>query len=152
MADGAQAQGGEVVDPEGILRRSPEKIVFFERRVSQLVSELGAARSTAQGPRADAAEARRGEVEITPAMVAERGARGDAQARADHVVERVRLLEGERERLLSGLVERARVGCASGGDGAPARSAAPALAHAPAPAVLKRIRKAAPLAADAAGA
>src|SRR5512140_1590715 len=120
MADGAQTQGiGEVVDPEGILRSALEKIVFFECRVSQLESELGAARSTAERARGDAAEARRRELELTQSMAAERGAREDAQARADDLLERVRLLEGERERLLSGLVERARVGGAPGGDGAP---------------------------------
>ena len=37
MADGAQAQGiGEMVDPEGIVRGSLLKFVFFESRVSQL--------------------------------------------------------------------------------------------------------------------
>ena len=50
----------------------------------------------------------------------ERAARSTAERpRADDPVERVRLLEGERERLLSGLVERARVGCAPDGGCAP---------------------------------
>src|SRR5512147_2139985 len=120
MADGAQTQGvGEVVDPEGILRSALEKIVFFECRVSQLESELAAARTTAERARADAAEARRRETELAQALAAERGARGDAQARTDDLAERVRLLEGERERLLGGLVDRARVGGAAGADGAP---------------------------------
>src|SRR5512138_1562129 len=115
MADGAKAQGlGEAIDPDGILRSALEKIVFFECRVSQLESELGAARTTAERARADAAEARRRETELAHAVAAERGARGDAEARADDLAERVRLLEGERERLLTGLVDRARVGGAPG--------------------------------------
>src|SRR5512147_996622 len=120
MADGAQTQGvGEVVDPEGILRSALEKIVFFECRVSQLESELAAARTTAERARGDAAEARRRETELAQAIAAERGTRTDAERRADDLAERVGLLESERERLLGGLVERARVGGASGADGTP---------------------------------
>ncbi|MGC4000527.1 MAG: HEAT repeat domain-containing protein [Anaeromyxobacter sp.] len=107
------------IDPEELLRSALEKIVFFECRVSQLESELLAARTTAERARADAAAARRHEVELEQTAAAERGARGDLQARADDLGERVRLLEGERERLLAGLVERARVGGAPGSDGAP---------------------------------
>jgi len=118
MADGAQGVGA-AVDPEGILRSALEKIVFFECRVSQLESELEGTRAVAERARADAAEARRREVELAQSSAAERGAREDAQARADDLFERVRLLEGERERLLSGLVERARLDGAAGSDGAP---------------------------------
>ncbi|ABC83602.1 HEAT repeat protein [Anaeromyxobacter dehalogenans 2CP-C] len=120
MADGAKVNGvAAAIDPEGLLRSALEKIVFFECRVSQLESELAAARTTAERARADAARAHRREVELEQAAAAERGARADAQAQADDLVERVRLLEGERERLLSGLVERARIGGATGADGAP---------------------------------
>jgi hypothetical protein len=60
MTDRTQTQGiGAVVDSEGILRSALEKVVFFESRVSQLESGFGAARSTAQRPRANAAETRR---------------------------------------------------------------------------------------------
>jgi len=120
MADGWQGQDiGTAADPEGILRSALEKIVFFECRVSQLESELAAARATAERARADAAEARRHEVELAQALSAERGAREDAERGAEDLAERVRLLEGERERLLGGLVERARVGGAPGADGSP---------------------------------
>ncbi|ACG75108.1 PBS lyase HEAT domain protein repeat-containing protein [Anaeromyxobacter sp. K] len=120
MADGAKVNGvAAAIDPEGLLRSALEKIVFFECRVSQLESELAAARTTAERARADAARAHRREVELEQAAAAERGAWADAQAQADDLVERVRLLEGERERLLSGLVERARIGGAPGADGAP---------------------------------
>src|SRR5512140_969913 len=105
MGDEAQGGGvGEAVDPEGILRSALEKIVFFECRVSQLESELAAARTTAGRARGDAAEARRREVEREQAIAAERGARADAERRADDLAERVGLLESERERLLYGLV------------------------------------------------
>jgi HEAT repeat protein len=120
MADEAQGGAvGEAVDPEGILRSALEKIVFFECRVSQLESELGAARTTAERARIEAVDARRRETELAQALAAERGARGDAEARTTDLGERVRLLEGERERLLGGLVDRARVGGAPGADGAP---------------------------------
>jgi len=118
MADGVQGQRGDV-GPEDILRSALEKIVFFECRVSQLEAELHAARETAERARADAAESRRREVELSQATAAERGARADADARAEDLAERVRLLEGERERLLAGLVEHARVGGAASADGAP---------------------------------
>jgi HEAT repeat protein len=118
MVDGVQGQV-DGVGPEGILRSALEKIVFFECRVAQLESELQAARTTAERARADAAEARRREVELNQTAAAERGARADADARVEDLVERVRLYEGERERLLAGLVEHARVGGATGADGAP---------------------------------
>jgi hypothetical protein len=121
MGDGTLGVGeaAAAVDPEGILRSALEKIVFFECRVSQLESELAAARTTAERARADAAEARRRETELAHALAAERGTRGDAEAQAGDLAERVRLLEGERERLLSGLVERARLDGAPGADGEP---------------------------------
>ncbi|WP_234945196.1 HEAT repeat domain-containing protein [Anaeromyxobacter sp. Fw109-5] len=108
-----------IVEPEEFLRSALEKIVFFECRVSQLEAELAAARTTAERARGDAAQARRREVELEQALAAERGQRGDAEARVDEVEERVRLLQAERERLLGGLVERARLSGATGCDGAP---------------------------------
>jgi HEAT repeat protein len=108
-----------VVDPDGLLRSALEKIVFFECRVAQLESETAAARTTAERARLDAAAARRREVELGQAVAVERGARADAEARAGELAERLTLLEAERERLLGGLVERARVAGAPGADGAP---------------------------------
>ena len=119
MADGVEGRNGEMLDPEGILRSALEKIVFFECRVSQLESELQAAQTTAERARADAAESRRREAEFAQTAAAERGTRADAEARARELADRVRLLEGERERLLAGLVERARVNGAPGADGEP---------------------------------
>ena len=71
MADGSAGYDiGVAVDPEGILRSALEKIVFFECRVSQLESELAAAKAAAERARADAAEARRREVELGQALSA----------------------------------------------------------------------------------
>jgi len=117
--DGASEGLKTTIDPEGILRSALEKIVFFECRVSQLESELAAARSTAERARGDASEAGRREVELSQALAAERGARGGAERRAGELSDRVRLLETERERLLGGLVERARLEGGVGADGAP---------------------------------
>ena len=123
----AMGQGGRmdgegartIVEPEEFLRSALEKIVFFECRVAQLEAELGAARTTAERARGDAALARRREVELEQSIAAERGKRGDAQTRVGELEERVRLLQAERERLLGGLVERARLSGAPGADGAP---------------------------------
>jgi hypothetical protein len=118
---GVAAEGpGTTLDPEEFLRSALEKIVFFECRVSTLESELAAARATAERARAEAAGTRRREVELEQALAAERGERDEAERRVSEVKERVRLLEEERERLLGGLVERARLGGASGSDGSPA--------------------------------
>ncbi|HVI96218.1 MAG TPA: HEAT repeat domain-containing protein, partial [Anaeromyxobacter sp.] len=116
--DGAW-EGAKTVDPEEFLRSALEKIVFFECRVSQLESELAAARAVAERARGDAAQARQRETELEQALAGERGARVEADDRAAELQERVRLLEAERERLLGGLVERARVSGAPGADGAP---------------------------------
>ena len=115
VSDGAR--GG--VDPEGLLRSALEKIVFFECRVSQLEAEASAARTTAERARGDAAAARRREVELDQALAVERGARAEAEARATELADRVRLLETGRERLLGGLVDRARVAGAPASDGQP---------------------------------
>jgi hypothetical protein len=58
-------------------------------------------------------------VDLARALDEEKGARAEADTRAGELSERVRLLEAERERLLAGLVERARVGGAPAADGAP---------------------------------
>ncbi|HYG67668.1 MAG TPA: HEAT repeat domain-containing protein, partial [Anaeromyxobacteraceae bacterium] len=76
-----------------------------------------AARQVAERARGDAAASRRRETELERAIADERGARAEAATRADELAERVRLLEAERERLLSGLVDRARVGGAPTTDG-----------------------------------
>ena len=107
------------IDPGELLRSALEKIVFFECRVAQLDAELTAARQVAERARADAAVARTHEAEASRALAAEREARAGLALREVELSERVRLLEAERERLLSGLVERARLGGAAGADGAP---------------------------------
>ncbi|HSN92674.1 MAG TPA: PBS lyase, partial [Anaeromyxobacteraceae bacterium] len=110
-----------MVDPEELLRGALEKIVFFECRVGQLESELSAAVQAAERARADASAARRREVELARALEEEKGARAEARTGEGELAERVRLLEAERERLLSGLVDRARVegapAAGEGGDG-----------------------------------
>ena len=119
MADVERSSAIAGIDPEELLRSALEKIVFFECRVSQLESELAAARATAERARADSAQSRRHEVELEQAVAAEKGARADAEACGRDLSERVALLEAERERLLAGLVDRARVSGAPGADGAP---------------------------------
>jgi HEAT repeat protein len=118
--DGGQGSSRSIHDPEGLLRSALEKIVFFECRVSQLEAELGAAKAAADRARGDVAGVRRREVELEQALAGERGARADAERRASEAEDRVRLLEVERERLLGGLVERARLEGAPGSSGAPA--------------------------------
>ena len=112
--------GERSIDPGELLRSALEKIVFFECRVAQLESELGAARQVAERARADAAEARTRETEAAQALSAERETRAAQALRQEELTERVRLLEAERERLMAGLVERARVGGAPLTEGAAA--------------------------------
>ena len=111
--------GERSIDAGELLRGALEKIVYFECRVAQLEAELGAARQVAERARGDAAEARTHETEALQALAAEREARAAASGQAAEAAERVRLLEAERERLLGGLVERARLGGAAGREGAP---------------------------------
>src|SRR5512144_360805 len=113
--DGASGSKA-IADPQGLLRSALEKIVFFECRVSQLESELTAARAAAERARGDAARAERRAVELEQALAADRAGRADAERRAEDTGERVRLLEAERERLLGGLVDRARVSGAAEAD------------------------------------
>jgi HEAT repeat protein len=118
--DGGSGISRLIQDPEGLLRSALEKIVFFECRVSQLESELSAARAAGDRARSDAASARRREVELEQAAAAEKGLRADVDRRASEAEDRVRLLEAERERLLAGLVDRARIAGAPGSQGAAA--------------------------------
>jgi HEAT repeat protein len=117
--DGASGGAKTAIDPEGLLRSALEKIVFFECRVSQLEAELAAARETAGRARADAAKAERRTLELEQGIAVERGARAESDRRASELHDRVRLLEAERERLLGGLVDRARVSGATGSSGEP---------------------------------
>jgi hypothetical protein len=112
--DGGSGSARQIQAPEGLLRSALEKIVFFECRVSQLESELAAAQAAGERARADGARARRREVELEQALAAEKGARAETDRRAGEAEERVRLLEAERERLLGGLVDRARIAGAHG--------------------------------------
>lgn len=112
-----RAPGDRSVDPAELLRGALEKIVFFECRVSQLESELRVALKTAERGRTDASAAHQRAVELEGAVAGARGARAEAERRSDDLAERVRLLEGERERLLAGLVEQAGLAGAPGADG-----------------------------------
>ena len=74
MVDGVERETARL-DPEGLLRGALEKIVFFECRVSQLESELLAARTTAERARGDATASRRRKLKLAQSAAAERGAR-----------------------------------------------------------------------------
>jgi hypothetical protein len=103
--------------PEEFLRGALEKIVFFECRVSQLDAELTAARTVAAREKEAAAAARAREVELETLLVQARSALAAMKSRSAELEERVQLLEAERERFLSGLVERAQVAGAPCGNG-----------------------------------
>ena len=118
--DGGSGSSKSNHEPEGLLRSALEKIVFFECRVSQLESELAAARAAADRARGDASGVRRREVELEQALTAEKAQRSEVERRASELDDRVRLLETERERLLGGLVDRARLDGAPGSSGEPA--------------------------------
>ena len=95
--------------PEELLRSALEKIVFFECRVASLERELEVTRAAAARAREDAASARRRESDLQAALAQSRGLASAATVQVTEQSDRVRLLEAERERFLTGLVERARV-------------------------------------------
>jgi HEAT repeats len=103
--------------PEELLRSALEKVIFFECRVASLENELDAARTNAARSREEAGSARRRETELETLLAQARGDESAAAAHNAELMERVRLLEAERERFLSGMVERARVAGAPAGDG-----------------------------------
>jgi hypothetical protein len=110
VAEGVLASGG----PEVLLRGALEKIVFFECRLSQLEAELAAAQTVAAREKEAAAGVRTREVELETLLAKLRGALATAGSRGAELEDRVRLLEAERERFLTGLVDRARVAGAPG--------------------------------------
>ena len=103
--------------PEELLRSALEKVIFFECRVASLEHELEAARATAARARDEAGAARRRESELEAQLAQLKGAQAVGAAQSSELAERVRLLEAERERFLSGMVESARVAGAPAGDG-----------------------------------
>jgi len=108
--------------PEELLRSALEKVIFFECRVASLENELDAARSNAARAREEAGTARRRETELETLLAQARGEQSSAAAHNAELMERVRLLEAERERFLSGMVERARVAGAPAEEGEAAGS------------------------------
>jgi hypothetical protein len=114
-------------NPEELLRGALEKIVFFECRLGQMEAELQAARDLAAREKEAATGARLRAVELETALARARGDLQAASARDAEQGERVRLLETERERFLSGLVDRARIANAprGGADGAHRGASAP---------------------------
>jgi hypothetical protein len=106
-------------NPEGLLRGALEKIVYFECRLSQLDSELSAARDVAAREKESAAGARSRETAAAAELARTRSELEGARHRESELSERVRLLEGERERFLTGLIDQARIAGAPG-EGSPA--------------------------------
>jgi HEAT repeat protein len=114
---GVGQDGGRVSgSPEELLRSALEKVIFFECRVASLEHELVAARATAARARDEAGAARRRESELESKLAELKGAQAVGAVHNDELSERVRLLEAERERFLSGMVESARVAGAPAGD------------------------------------
>ncbi len=103
--------------PEELLRSALEKIVFFECRVASLENELEAGRNITVRAREEAGAARLREAALETALAHARGERASAVVQNAELGERVRLLEMERERFLSGMVERAHVAGAPAGEG-----------------------------------
>lgn len=96
-------------NPEELLRGALEKIVYFECRLAQLESELKAARDIALREKDGAATAREREAVAVAALAKARAELESTRRRDEDLTERVRLLEEERERFLSGLIDQARI-------------------------------------------
>src|SRR5512137_140251 len=112
----AGVEAGLSGNPEELLRGALEKIVYFECRLSQLESELSAAREVASREK-EAAAAARARESTAAAELTQARSDLDTLRRSDHEFsERVRLLEGERERFLTGLIDQARIAGAPSSD------------------------------------
>ncbi len=105
--------------PEDLLRGALEKIVYFECRLSQLEAELAAARDAAARDKEAATSARGREADLEAGMAHARAALEAEQARSGELADRVRLLEGERQRFLVGLIDKARIDAATAPGGEP---------------------------------
>ena len=110
-------------NPEELLRGALEKIVYFECRLSQLEAELKAAREVAAREKEGAATARAREGAATASAGELRRDLEAARRGEEELSERVRLLEGERERFLAGLIDQARIAGAPGNGGEPSEPA-----------------------------
>ena len=119
MGSDGLVEAGLSGNPEGLLRGALEKIVYFECRLSQLESELSAARDVASREKESAANARARETAAAAELARTRSELDGARHRESELSERVRLLEGERERFLTGLIDQARIAGAPG-EGLPA--------------------------------
>ena len=114
MGSDGLVEAGLSGNPEGLLRGALEKIVYFECRLSQLESELSAARDVASREKESAAGARARETAAAAELARTRSEMEIARHREAELSERVRLLEGERERFLTGLIDQARIAGAPG--------------------------------------
>jgi len=103
-------------NPEEFLRGALEKIVYYECRISQLNAELSAERASVLREKEAAAAARGRELEQEMLLIRTRSELASLKSRSIDLEERVRLLEAEREYILSGFVERAQVSGAPGDD------------------------------------
>jgi hypothetical protein len=101
-------------NPEEFLRGALEKIVYYKCRISQLNAELSAERATVIREKEAAAVARARELEQEMLLIRTRSELATLKSRSIDLEERVRLLEAERESILSGFVERAQVSGAPG--------------------------------------
>jgi hypothetical protein len=117
VAEGVVANVG----PEVLLRGALEKIVFFECRVSQLDAELTAARAVIVREKEAVAASRVREVELETLLAQARSELATMKSRSVELEERVRLLDAERARFLSSLVERAQVAGAPSDNGGEAQ-------------------------------
>jgi hypothetical protein len=103
-------------NPEALLRGALEKIVYFECRLSQLESELAAARDVATREKEAATSARAREASAMAELARARSELDQVRHRDEDLAERIRLLEGERERFLTGLIDQARIAGAPSAD------------------------------------
>ncbi len=104
-----RVEAGLSGNPEELLRGALEKIVYFECRLSQLESELSAAREVASREKEAAASARARESAASAELTRARTELDTLRRSDEELSERVRLLEGERERFLTGLIDQARI-------------------------------------------
>ncbi|WP_342378392.1 HEAT repeat domain-containing protein [Myxococcus stipitatus] len=95
--------------PDALLKSALEKIVYFEARAEQLLSELGSTREEMEHLKRELAEKHQRELELRR-EVAELGVRvGRAQAEREEAVRLTQALRGERDQLMDRLLDASRL-------------------------------------------
>ena len=95
--------------PDALLKSALEKIVYFEARAEQLLSELGSTREEMEHLKRELAEAHQRELELRREVAALEVRAGRFQAEREESVRLTQALRGERDQLMDRLLNASRL-------------------------------------------